>query len=52
VSEAASAFAGAGRAAAQLGDKTKARDYFGKLVEQAGSTRTEFADARKYLAGN
>jgi tetratricopeptide (TPR) repeat protein len=46
---------GAGRSAAQLGDKTKARDYFGKVVEQAGgqgSTRTEVADARKYLAGN
>jgi tetratricopeptide (TPR) repeat protein len=46
---------GAGKAAAQLGDKTKARDYFGKVVEQAGgqgSTRTEVVDARKYLAGN
>jgi hypothetical protein len=46
---------GAGRAAAQLGDKATARDYFGKVVEQAGSqgnTRTEVADARKYLAGN
>ena len=49
------AYAGAARAAAQLGDKTKARDYFGKVVGQAGSqgsTRTEVADARKYLAGH
>jgi tetratricopeptide (TPR) repeat protein len=49
------AYVGAGRAAAQLGDKTKARDYFGKVVEQAGSQgspRSEVADARKYLAGN
>jgi uncharacterized protein HemY len=49
------AYVGAGKAAAQLGDKTKARDYFGKVVEQAGSqgnTRAEVADARKYLTGN
>jgi tetratricopeptide (TPR) repeat protein len=48
------AFAGAARAAAQLGDAAKAREYFSKVVEQAGSgngTRTEVADARKYLAG-
>jgi tetratricopeptide (TPR) repeat protein len=47
------AFAGAARAAVQLGDASKARDYFGKVVEQAGGggdTRTEVADARKYLA--
>jgi tetratricopeptide (TPR) repeat protein len=46
-------YVGAGRAAAQLGDTAKARDYFGKVVEQAGgegSTRSEVADARKYLA--
>jgi hypothetical protein len=49
------ALAGAARAAAQLGDASKARDYFGKVVEQAGSggnTRIEVADARKYLAGH
>jgi tetratricopeptide (TPR) repeat protein len=49
------AFVGAGKAAAQLGDTAKARDYFGKVVEQAGSggsTRVEVADARKYLAGH
>jgi hypothetical protein len=47
------AFIGAGKAAAQLGDTAKARDYFGKVVEQAGnqgSSRTEIADAHKYLA--
>jgi tetratricopeptide (TPR) repeat protein len=50
-----SALAGAARAAAQLGDASKGRDYFGKIVEQAGNggdTRTEIADARKYLAGH
>jgi len=49
------AFAGAAKAANQLGDSAKAREYFGKIVEQAGSgdgTRSEVADARKYLAGN
>jgi tetratricopeptide (TPR) repeat protein len=48
------AYAGAARAAAQIGDTAKARDYFGKIVEQAGngdSTRSEVADARNYLAG-
>ena len=48
------AYAGAARAAAQIGDTAKAREYFGKIVEQAGSgdsTRTEVADARNYLAG-
>ena len=47
------ALAGAAKAAAQLGDTAKARDYFGKVAEQAGSEgnpRTEVADARKYLA--
>jgi tetratricopeptide (TPR) repeat protein len=47
------ALSGAARAAAQLGDTSKASDYFGKVVEQAGSggnTRIEIADARKYLA--
>src|SRR5580704_8720293 len=49
------ALAGAARAAAQLGDTSRARNYFGKVVEQAGSggnTRVEVADARKYLAGH
>jgi hypothetical protein len=47
------AMAGAAKAAAQLGDTAKARDYFGKVAEQAGSegnSRTEVTDARKYLA--
>jgi hypothetical protein len=47
------AYAGAAKAAAQLGDTAKARDYFGKVAQQAGSEttlRTEVADARKYLA--
>ena len=49
------AYAGAARAAVQLGDTAKARQYFGKIVEQVGSegsTRTEVADARKYLDGH
>jgi tetratricopeptide (TPR) repeat protein len=49
------AYVGAARAAAQLGDAAKAREYYGKVVEQAGSegsTRVEVADARKYLAGH
>ena len=49
------ALAGAARAAAQLGDTSRARNYFGKVVEQAGSggnARIEVADARKYLAGH
>jgi len=49
------AYVGAAKAAAQVGDTARARDYYGKVVEQAGSeggTRTEVADARKYLAGN
>jgi hypothetical protein len=43
------------RAAAQLGDASKAREFFGKIVEQAGSggnDRAEVADAHKYLAGH
>jgi tetratricopeptide (TPR) repeat protein len=47
------AYAGAARAAAQLGDSSKARQYFGKVVEQADDqtiTRTEVADARAYLS--
>jgi tetratricopeptide (TPR) repeat protein len=49
------AFAGAAKAAAQLGDTAKAREYFGRIVEQAGNgdgTRNAVVDARKYLAGN
>jgi tetratricopeptide repeat protein len=49
------AYAGAARAAAQLGDTAKARQNFSKIIEQAGnegSTRTEVADARAYLAGH
>jgi tetratricopeptide (TPR) repeat protein len=49
------AFAGAGRAAVQLGDRAAARDYFGKIVEQVGnegSSRTEVTDARTYLDGH
>jgi tetratricopeptide (TPR) repeat protein len=49
------ALAGAARAAAQLGDAARARDYFDKVVEQAGgggNTRVEVADARKYLEGH
>jgi tetratricopeptide (TPR) repeat protein len=49
------ALVGAARAAARVGDTAKAREYYGKVVEQAGSegnTRTEVADARKYLAGH
>jgi len=49
------AFVGAAKAAAQLGETSKAREYFGKVVEQAGGggeIRTEVVDARKYLAGN
>jgi Flp pilus assembly protein TadD len=49
------AYAGAARAAAKLGETNKARQYFGKVVEQAGnqtSTRTEVADARAYLDGH
>jgi hypothetical protein len=49
------AYVGAARAAAQLGDTAKARQYFGKIVEQAGNesnSRTEVADARAYLGGH
>jgi predicted Zn-dependent protease len=49
------AFTRTARAAAQLGDTSKARVYFGKVVEQAGSegsNRIEVAYARKYLAGH
>ena len=49
------AYVGAAKAAAQLGETTKARQYFGKVVEQAGNQsniRTEVADARAYLDGH
>src|SRR5216684_3210787 len=43
---------GAGQAATQAGNKEKARDYFTRLVEMAGSgdPRPELAKAREYLA--
>jgi len=47
------AYLGAAKAAAKLGDSAKAREYYGKIVEQAGSegsSRVEVADARKSLA--
>jgi uncharacterized protein HemY len=45
-------FWGAAQAAAQAGNKDKARDYFTRLVEMAGSgdPRPELAKAREYLA--
>src|SRR5712692_2429957 len=45
---------GAGQAAAQSGDKAKARRYFTRLVELAGqgATRPELAQARAFLAAN
>ncbi len=45
---------GAGQAAAQSGDREKARHYFSKLIELAGSgdPRPEMESARRYLASN
>jgi tetratricopeptide (TPR) repeat protein len=45
---------GAAQAAAQSGDKAKARRYFARLVELAGqgATRPELAQARAFLAAN
>ena len=45
---------GAGQAAAQSGNSNKARQYFSKLVELAGSgdLRPEMETARRYLASN
>jgi uncharacterized protein HemY len=45
---------GGGQAAAQSGDTDKARQYFSKLIELAGSgdPRPETAKARQFLAGN
>ena len=45
---------GAGQAAAQSGNRDKARHYFSKLIELAGSGdfRPEMEKARQYLASN
>ncbi len=45
---------GAGQAAAQSGDRDKARRYFSKLIDLAGSgdLRPETEKARRYLASN
>jgi len=45
---------GAGQAAAQSGDRDKARHYFSKLIELAGAgdLRPEMEQARRYLANN
>jgi uncharacterized protein HemY len=45
---------GAAQAAAQSGDKAKARRYFARLVELAGQSaaRPEVAEARAFLAAN
>jgi tetratricopeptide (TPR) repeat protein len=45
---------GAGQAAAQAGNRDKARYYFSRLVDMAGSgdPRPELEKARRYLAGN
>jgi tetratricopeptide (TPR) repeat protein len=45
---------GAGQAAAQSGNRDKARHYFSKLIELAGSgdPRPEKEQARRYLASN
>jgi hypothetical protein len=43
-----------GAAAAQAGDRDKARQYSGRLIEVAGSgdMRSETERARRYLGGN
>jgi hypothetical protein len=45
---------GAGQAAAQAGNRDKARYYFSKLIESAGSgdSRPEIEKTREYLASN
>ena len=45
---------GAGQAAAQSGNRDKARHHFSKLIELAGSgdLRPEMEAARRYLAAN
>jgi len=47
-------FYGAGLAAAQAGERGKAKQHFGQLVEMAGKgePRPELAAARSWLAGN
>ena len=47
--------AGAAAAAEKVGDKAKAKTYYARLVEQAGSStsdRPELATARRFAAGN
>jgi tetratricopeptide (TPR) repeat protein len=47
------AYVGAAKAAEKSGDKTKAREYYAKIVTIAGgadNTRTDVADARAFLA--
>src|SRR6266852_1075734 len=49
------AFAGAAKAAARMGDKSKAKDYYEKLAALASSADTDRPDvveAREYLARN
>jgi hypothetical protein len=45
---------GAGMAASQSGDQAKAKQYFSRLIDMAGtaSARTEIGNARAYLARN
>ena len=46
------AYVSAAKAAEKIGDSTKARDYYGKVVAIAGDadkTRTEIGDARAFL---
>jgi uncharacterized protein HemY len=45
---------GAAQAAAQSGDKARAKRYFARLMEVAGqgTARTELAQARAFLAAN
>ena len=49
------AFAGAAKAAARIGDKAKAKDYYQKLAALASSAdadRPDLVEAREYLAKN
>ena len=47
-------YVGAAQAAAQSGDKAKAKRYFARLLELAGqgTARPELAQARAFLAAN
>jgi tetratricopeptide (TPR) repeat protein len=47
-------FDGAAQAAAAVGNRDKARYYFGRMIEMAdaGSDRATLAKARAYLAAN